>query len=117
MVALTLSIAFLPLALFAATRIYSVLKPPKHKPLLFFLSGALMLTFGFLVGYALRQNLQSGVIHFTSRYFGEIYASQHNQPLAYWAVALAFYAIGVLLAGFGLAGLGLCFGNRNANKL
>jgi hypothetical protein len=116
MMALILSIAFLPLALFSATHIYSVLKPPKHRPLLFFFSGALILTFGLFVGHALRHDLQSGIIHFTSRYFGEIYAGSHGQPLTYWVVALSLYVIATFLAGFGLAGLGLCFSKRHRNE-
>ena len=115
MLALILSIAFLPLALFAATHIHSVLKPPQHRPLLFLFGGALILTFGLFVGDALRHDLQSGTIHFTSRYFGEIYASSHNQPLAYWAVALSLYVIAIFLAGLGLAGFGLCLGKKRRN--
>lgn len=115
MTALILTIAFLPLALFAATRIHPTLKPPRHRPIVFVLGGTLMLVFGLLAGYTLRRDLASGVIHFTSRYFGEFYASSQDQPLAYWTLALLFYILAVLFAGLGLAGFGLCFSSRHTN--
>ena len=116
MAALILSIAFLPLALFAATRIHRALKPPRHRPFVFILSGTFMLVLGLLVGYALRDDLKSGIIHFTSRYFGEFYANSHHQPLAYWAIALVLYIVAILFAGLGLAGYGLCFNGGRANE-
>jgi hypothetical protein len=116
MAALIFSIAFLPLSLFAATRIYPTLKPPKHRPFIFILSGTFMFAFGLFLGLTLREDLILGVIHFTSRYFGEIYAASHNQPLTYWAIALTLYIVAILFSGLGLAGYGLCFSGRRPSE-
>jgi hypothetical protein len=116
MAALILSIAFLPLALVTATLIHPALKPPRHRPFVFILSGTFMLSFGLLIGYTLRKDLTSGIIHLSSRYFGEFYASLHSQPVAYWAMALMLYIVAILFAGLGLAGYRLCFGDRRANE-
>lgn len=106
-VELLLTIAFIPLAVVAASRIFPILKPPSHRPVLFFFIGALLLMFGVLGGYALRAFLQSGVVHFTSRRLGEIYANASQQPIEYWAVVLTLYGVAILVSAVGLAGLGL----------
>ena len=112
MVALLMVIAFLPVAALAGTRIFPTLKPRRHSPLAFVSGGFLMLFFGVMIGFPLRSYLQSGVVHFPSRHFGEIHAASAEEPLAYWAVMLLLYAIAVFLAGFGLASFGLCFRER-----
>ena len=104
---LLLTIAFIPLAAIAARQIFPALKPPNHRPVLFFFFGALLFLFGVLGGYALRSFLQSGVVHFTSRHLGEIHASSSQQPLEYWAVILALYGVAIFVSAVGLAGLGL----------
>lgn len=111
---LLLAIAFIPLAAIAARRVHPTLKPPSHRPVLFFFLGAFLLLFGALGGYALRPFLQSGVVQFTSRRLGEIYASSSLQPLEYWLVILTLYGLAVLVSSVGLAGLGLSF--RKARK-
>ncbi|MCD9008146.1 hypothetical protein LDO31_18275 [Luteimonas sp. XNQY3] len=116
MAALALSVAFLPLAIFVAARIYPTLNPPKYRPLAFLLGGMLFLLFGVFAGYALHGNIRSGVIHFSSRYFGVIHADLHGQPWQFWATALGLYTVAVFLAGTGFAGIGLCFGNRRTNE-
>jgi hypothetical protein len=60
-------------------------------------------------GYALRPALQSGDVHFNSRYAGDLGAVLAQGPLQYWAIMLLLYAMFVLLAGFGFAMIGLCF--------
>jgi hypothetical protein len=106
---LLLAIAFIPLAAVAARRIFPTLKPPSHRPVLFFLFGALLLLFGVIGGYALRPFLQSGVVQFTSRRLGDVYANSSQQPLEYWVVILALYGLAILVSAVGLAGLGLSF--------
>lgn len=106
---LLMTIAFLPLAAVVGTCIFRILRPPKHRPLIFFAGGSFMLLFGALFGFALRPALQSGVVHFTSRRLGEIHAASAHEPLEYWATVLMLYIIAVFLAGFGFAGFGLCF--------
>lgn len=114
MAALILAVAFVPLALLVAKRLFSSLKPPRHRPLLFLSGGGVSLLFGLAAGYALHPAIQSGVVHFTSRRFGEIHANSLQQPLGYWTAILALYGIAVFLSGFGLAGIGLCFGQRQS---
>lgn len=116
MAALALSIAFLPLVILVAARIYPTLNPPKYRPFAFLLGGMLFLLFGAFVGYALYGNIRSGVIHFSSRYFGAVHTDLHGQLWQFWVAALGLYALAVLLAGTGLAGIGLCFGNRRTNE-
>ena len=105
----TLAVVFVPLALVVARQLLPSLRPPKHRPLLFISGGGLLLMFGLLAIYTLRPAIESGVVHFTSRAFGELNASIAHQPYEYWLIVLLIYACGVFLAGFGLAGFGLCF--------
>lgn len=112
MVALIFLIAFLPLTLIAVTRIHRVLKPPRHRPLIFIIGGTFLLSLGLLAGYALWGDLQSGIIHFTARRYGEFYASAYDDPLSYWTLAVVLYFAAILFSGFGLAGFGLCFNNK-----
>lgn len=109
MAELLLTIAFIPLAVVAARRIFPTLKPPSHRPVLFFSVGVFLLLFGVLGGYALRAFLQSGVVLFASRHLGEIRASSSQQPIEFWAVILGLYGVAVLVSAVGLAGLGLSF--------
>ena len=104
-----LAIGFLPIALLVARLLIPSLRPPKHRPIFFASAGALLLVFGSLSTYALRSAVASGVVHFSSRRFGEFHANAADQPIEYWAVVLVIYSCGVALAGFGLAGVGLCF--------
>lgn len=60
-------------------------------------------------GFALRSNLQTGSIGFDGRYLRGIHATSAEQPMEYWGVVLVFYAVSVLIAGFGLAAIGLSF--------
>ncbi len=115
MAALILSIMFLPLALLSAARIHPMLKPPKHRPIGFILFGTFSIASGLGTGYALRDDLKSGVIHFTRRFTGEFHADFHSQPLSYWSMALLLYVAAIVLVGFGLAGYALCFTNRQAD--
>ena len=112
MAALLLTIAFFPFALLAAWHVYPSLKPPKHKPLLFIFGGAFMSLFGLVAGGALRRNLKSGIIDFTSRSFGEIYATSAGEPVMYWTVAIILYSSAVFLTALGLAFFRLAFRSR-----
>ncbi len=112
---LVLAVAFAPLAVVSARRIFPSLRPPRHRPFLFCISGALMLLFGAMSGLVTYAYLKSGIVHFTSRLFGEIHADASEQPIEYWAVILALYGIAVFLSGFGLAGFGLCFRESHRN--
>lgn len=114
MAELLLAIAFIPLAAVAARRIFPTLKPPSRRPVLFFFLGAVLFLFGILGGYSLRPFLQSGVVQFTSRRLGEVYASSSLKPFEYWLVILALYSLAVFVSSVGLAGLGLSF--RKAHK-
>lgn len=104
-----LAISFVPLVIVSARRIFPSLRPPRHRPFLFCVGGALMLLFGAMSGLVVCTYLQSGIAHFTSRGFGEIHADSSEQAIEYWAVVLTLYGIAVFLSGFGIAGFSLCF--------
>lgn len=116
MTELLLTIAFFPLAVVAARLIFPTLKPKRHRPVLFFFLGALVFLFGILGGYALRFFLQSGVVRFTSRRLGEIYANASQQPLEYWVVFLILYGSVIFISGLGLAGLVFPFSKCTNNE-
>jgi hypothetical protein len=67
-----------------------------------------MFLLGAMAVCALRQDLQSGEVHFNSRLLGEVRAVSMQQPLKHWMIVLTLYALCVSIAGFGLAGIGLC---------
>ncbi|MCC4595788.1 hypothetical protein NRY95_01555 [Xanthomonas campestris pv. phormiicola] len=102
-------IAFLVLSILVAVPIARTLRPPKHSPLIFATGGSFMFLLGTMGGWALRQDLQSGYVHFNGRLLGEVHAVSMQQPLKYWMIVLMLYALSVSIAGFGLAGIGLCF--------
>lgn len=104
-----LAVAFFPLALAVALRLLPMLRPPKHRPVAFAALGIFIFLFSTLSAYALRSPLESGVFHHSSRYFGELHAEVAHQLFWYWFLVLTMYGIGVFIAGFGLAGIGLCF--------
>ncbi len=110
-----MTIAFLPLAALAAVYVAPTLKPVKRRPLIFIAGGSFMAVFGAMGGYALRPALQSGDVHFNSRYAGDIHAVLAQDPWQYWAIVLVLYAMFVLLAGFGFAMIGLCFRKGNGD--
>lgn len=114
--ALALAIAFIPLAAAVARALLPMLKPPRYRPLFFVMGGLFMLAFGLLTAYTLRPALASGVIRFSSRHLGEVHAISAQEPMEYWAVVLLLYAIGVFFAGFGFAGVGLCFRKGQAGR-
>ena len=109
MVLVLMTIAFLPLAVLAAGCIARTLKPTKRRPLIFVAGGSFMSILGAMGGYALHPALQSGYVHFNSRYAGDIRAVLAQDPWQYWAIVLVLYAMFVLLAGFGFAMIGFCF--------
>lgn len=104
-----LEAAFFPLAAGVAWRLLPTLRPARHRPLFFVIGGLLMLVLGAFAACALRPAVASGVIHFSSRRVGEVHAVLANDPVGYWVAVLLLYAAGVFLAGFGFAGIGLCF--------
>jgi hypothetical protein len=108
-VLMLMTIAFLPLAALAAVYVAPALKPAKRRSSIFIVGGSFMAVFGAMGGYALRPALQSGYVHFNSRYAGDIRAVLAQDPWQYWAIVLVLYAMFVLLTGFGLATIGLCF--------
>jgi uncharacterized membrane protein len=108
-VLMSMTIAFFPLAALAAVYIASTLKPAKRRPLIFIAGGSFVAVFGAMGGYTLRPALQSGSVHFNSRYAGDIRAVLAQDPWHYWAIVLVLYAMFVLLAGFGFAMIGLSF--------
>jgi hypothetical protein len=108
-VLMLMTIAFFPLAALAAVYVASTLKPAKRRPLIFIAGGSFMSVLGTMGGYALRPALQSGYVHFNSRYAGDIRAVLAQDPWQYWAIMLVLYAMFVLLTGFGFATIGLCF--------
>ncbi|WLA04670.1 hypothetical protein [Xanthomonas translucens] len=110
-----MTIVFLPFAALAAAYIASTLKPAKRRPLIFIVGGSFISVLGALGGYALRPALQSGDVRFNSRYAGDMHAVLAQDPLQYWAIVLVLYAMFVLLAGFGLAMIGLCFRKGASN--
>ena len=109
-IALTvLALAFIPLSALAAKKIFPFLKPPEHRPFVFFISGLLLFLVGAGIVYLLHEELQSGILDFKSRRYGDIYADALVQPFKYWFIVLFFYATAVITSGTGLAGFGLCF--------
>ena len=104
-----LATAFFPLAFMQARLMLPSFRPPKHRPAAFIAGGVFALTLGTLSAYSLRSDIQSGVVHLSSRRFGEFHADISHQPFEFWCLVLSIYGIGVFLSGFGLAGIGLCF--------
>lgn len=102
---LLLTVAFVPLSVFAGVRIFRGLRPPKHRPLTFIVGGTFTLILGAMSGFAQRSNLQSGSIDFDGRYL-DVHATSAQQPVEYWLAVLMLYAVSVLIAGFGLALIG-----------
>lgn len=107
-----LAAAFFPLAAGVAWGLLPRLRPPRHRPLFFVIGALLMLAFGTFAACALRPAFASGVIHFSGRRLGEVHAVLANDPVTYWAAVLLLYAVGVFLAGFGFAAIGLLFRKR-----
>ena len=101
--------AFIPLAILVAKMIFPILKPPKHRPFVFVLSGILLFLIGILVVYLLSMKLQTGVLNLHSQRYGDIYANSSVEPVKFWLIVIASYAMGVISSAFGLAGFGLCF--------
>ena len=106
---IVLAVSFIPLAILAAKIIFPILKPPKHRPFVFFLSGICLFMVGVVIVYSLRTELQTGVLHFTSQRYGDTNANASVEPLKFWFIILSFYIVGVISSGFGLAGFRLCF--------
>ena len=114
--ALLLVAAFVPLAAVIGARLYPALRPPKHRPLAFVLGGLLAISLGALSTFAVLSEMGSGVFSVSTRYSGLLHADSTQRPLEYWAFVLLFYGMGVLLCGFGLASIGLCFNRLKGSE-
>lgn len=78
-----MTIVFFPFAALAAAYIASTLKPAKRRPLIFIAGGSFISVLGALGGYALRPALQSGDVHFKSKYAGDMHAVLAQDSLQY----------------------------------
>ena len=104
-----LAVAFIPLSLVAARAILPILKPPRHQPLLFVFAGILFFLVGAIVLYSLSMKIQTGVLDLRSHRYGDSYTVSSVQPIKFWFIVIALYAMGVISSAFGLAGISLCF--------
>ena len=102
----TFAIAFIPLAVIAAKKIYPMANPPGDRPFLLFLAGMLLFIIGAVIAYSQLTWLDTGILDFKFRRSGRIYADSSVQPIKFWFVVLAFYTSAVLTSGVGFVGIG-----------
>jgi len=105
----TFAIAFIPLAVITARKIYSLSNPSSDNPFLLFLAGMLLFIIGAVIAYSQLSWLDTGILDFKFRRSGHIYADSSVQPIKFWFVVLAFYASAVLTSGVGFVGIGHSF--------
>jgi hypothetical protein len=108
----TFAIAFIPLAVITAKKIYRRSNPSTDSPFVLFLGGMFLFAIGAVVAYSQLAWLDSGILDFKFRRSGHIYADSSVEPIEFWFVILVFYAGAVLTSSVGLVGIRHCF-NRS----
>ena len=107
--AATFAIAFIPLAVVAARKLYPRSNPATDNPLVLLVGGLFLFAIGAVVAYSQLSWLDAGILDFKFRRSGHIYADVATEPVEFWFVILVFYAGAVLTSGAGLVGIGHCF--------
>ena len=105
----TFAIAFIPLAVIVAKKIYPRSNPSTDNPFVLFFGGMFLFSIGAVIAYSQLAWLDTGILDFKFRRSGHIYADSSVQPIKFWFVILVFYAGAVLTSDAGFVGIDHCF--------
>lgn len=86
---------------------YATLRPPRHRPVAFLFGSLLFMLMAFLFAWAPATAINTGHVHLSHHRSGTIDAWRDIEPMTFWLIIVAEYAIGLLIASYSIAGIAL----------